>query len=184
MIEYFKYTISREPFKAQQMTALHWECYEAVKTDELTKKLEEAQDDPFRLVCLVKCLAELESVGLLNPAGKRYKYSEWKKNFDKTQSASTTEEVEKKAQKKSAPTKKVGSIEVPQEVVALERVEVKPKAKGSQNKVASEAAPSEEKSETTSNVNSPDQVSDLQEEVIDVKEVQKKSRGKSVSLDL
>lgn len=103
MNPYLNYTFNQTPFQTQNLTPLHWESLQAVKEERLEQFLEEAGADTLRLICVVKCLSELESQGILSVTGEKIKYSVWKEKNGVVEAEPAYDSTPTKKAKKKKP---------------------------------------------------------------------------------
>ena len=193
MIEHLDYTISRDPFSSKTLSALHWECFQSIKDGKLSSFFEEKQKDLNEFICVIKCLSELESLGLIQPVAPQMRYDAWKssqKLSDKVEVKASTEATSKKeddlpAPKATAPMKAPVSLRQP-EIEVIPAEETTPE-KVEETEVIEVLPDSQDTQEPdlndSSQVSPPTELADS-DESIDVKEVQRKKRGETVSLDL
>lgn len=193
MIEHLDYTISRDPFSSKTLSALHWECFQSIKDGKLSSFFEEKQKDLNEFICVIKCLSELESLGLIQPVAPQMRYDAWKssqKLSDKVEVKASTEATSKKeddlpAPKATAPMKAPVSLRPP-EIEVIPAEEATPE-EGEETEVIEVLPDSQDAQEPdlndSSQVSPPTELADS-DESIDVKEVQRKKRGETVSLDL
>ena len=79
MNSFFDYRISDRPLASMTLTAIHWECYRAIKENQFEEFLRNQLEEEYGQLLLAKSLFDLEALGLITNKACNLKYELWER---------------------------------------------------------------------------------------------------------